>query len=129
MRRRGCYGAAVAAIPSRNVAAAVVLVSAGLLMTAPQPHAEPSSDPGTEFLAMLTKQGFDIGTSGADTELTLSAGERVCHFLHYDYSPEDAAMNLRYRFPNATPEQISGFVQAAQATLCGPAYAPVEQEP
>lgn len=97
---------------------------AALLASAPVATA----DPGNDFLAALAAQGFDAGELDADVQLTLSAGQRVCHFLHYGYTPADASMNLAYRYPNATPGQIAGFVQAAQDTLCGPAYTPVEPD-
>ncbi|MGH3969771.1 MAG: DUF732 domain-containing protein [Mycobacterium sp.] len=109
-----------------GIAAAVMVTS---LVVAVPAHADPDNDfhvePGDEFLAMLSEEGLDVGHSGADVQLTLASAEMVCHLLHYDFTAEDAGRYVGYQFPKATPQQLAGFVEAAQTKLCPLAYAPV----
>jgi hypothetical protein len=109
-----------------GIAAAVMSIS---LVGVGPAHADPSNElhvePSDEFLAMLSEEGLDAGHSGADVQLTLASGEMVCHILHYGFTAEDARRYVGYQFPKATPQQLAGFVKAAQTKLCPLAYTPV----
>jgi hypothetical protein len=83
------------------------------------------ADNGSDFLAMVSRAGINVGDTPADVELTLAAGGEICELLHYGYTPEVAARQVPYAFPNATPKQSASFVEAAQATLCAQAQVPL----
>lgn len=92
---------------------AAAVIATSLAVVAPA-HA----DTGSDFLAMVSGEGINAGDTPVDTGLTLSTGELVCDLLHYGYTPQVAGREVLYSFPNATPQQATGFVDAAQATLC-----------
>jgi hypothetical protein len=98
-----------------------VAISTSLLVAVPA-----NADPGTDFLTMVSAAGLNVGDTPADVEITLSTGDEICNVLHDGYSPQEAARQVHYRFPNATPQQAAGFVDAAQAKLCGPLFAPMQ---
>ena len=97
---------------------AAAVISTSLVVAAPA-HADNASD----FLAMMSEQGINVGAEPADVESTLSAGEYVCNLLHYGFTPQQAGQQLPYSVPNLTPQQVASFVDAAQAKLCEQAYA------
>jgi hypothetical protein len=101
------------------LAAAVLMTS---LVVAVPAHADNASD----FLDLLSGDGVNVGDSPADVELTLTAGQLVCHLLHDGFTTQDANREMRYSFPDATPEQLAGIVEAAQAKLCAQAYTPLQ---
>jgi hypothetical protein len=101
---------------------AAAVMSTSLVVGVPTAHADNAGD----FLAMLSGEGINVGDTPADVQLTLATGELVCHLLQDGYTPQDADRQVRYGFPNATPQQIGGFVEAAQAKLCAQAYAPLQ---
>lgn len=113
------YSAVVPKLRMAMFAAAVVSTSLVVGMPA---HA----DNGSDFLAILSGEGINVGDTPADVELTLSSGQLVCHLLHDGYTPQDAERDVRYAFPNATPQQLAGFVEAARAKLCAQAYTPLQ---
>jgi hypothetical protein len=84
------------------------------------------ADNGSDFLAALSSEGINVGDTPADVQLTLSSGQVVCHLLHDGYTSQVAERDVRYSFPNATPQQLAGFVQAAREKLCAQAYTPVQ---
>jgi hypothetical protein len=100
---------------------AAAVMSTTLVVGAPA-HA----DNGSDFLAILSGEGINVGDTSADVELTLTTGELVCHLLHDGYTPQDADREVSYTFPDATPQQLAGFVEAAQAKLCAQAYTPLQ---
>ena len=97
------------------------VISTSLVVAAPA-HADNASD----FLAIMSEQGIDVGSAPADVEITLSAAEYVCNLLHYGFTPQQAGEQLPYSLPNLTPQQAASFVDAAQAKLCEQAYAPLQ---
>ena len=110
--RRKVHGAVMAWVRTGVICA--VAVSAWL-PTAVAAKADSSSD----FLAMLSAGGLNVGDTPADVQLTLYEGDAICHLLYWGYTPQVAARQVPYAFPNATPGQVTGFVHAAQTTLCG----------
>jgi Protein of unknown function (DUF732) len=110
--RRKVHGAVMAWVRTGVICA--VAVSAWL-PTAVAAKADSSSD----FLAMLSAGGLNVGDTPADVQLTLYEGDAICHLLYWGYTPQVAARQVPYAFPNATPAQVTGFVHAAQTTLCG----------
>src|SRR4051812_24912966 len=87
-----------------------------------------SADASDDFLKMVSVSGFDVGSTGTDIAYTLSAATSVCALFHYGFTAQDARADIVYEFPNATPQQLAAFVEAAQATLCEIAYEPVYPE-
>jgi hypothetical protein len=110
--RRKVHGTVMASVRTGVICA--VAVSAWL-PTAVAAKADSSSD----FLAMLSAGGLNVGDTPADVQLTLYEGDAICHLLYWGYTPQVAARQVPYAFPNATPAQVTGFVHAAQTTLCG----------
>jgi hypothetical protein len=106
------YGAVMAWVRMGVIFAAAV---SALLSTAVQAKADSSSD----FLAKVSAEGLNVGDTPADVQLTLYEGDAICHLLYWGYTPQVAARQVPYAFPNATPGQVTGFVHAAQTTLCG----------
>jgi Protein of unknown function (DUF732) len=96
---------------------AATVVSTTLVVAVPA-HA----DNGSDFLAMVSGEGLNVGDTPADVELTLAKGDQICHLLHYGYTPEVAGRQVKYAFPNATAQQVAGFVDAAQAKLCAQSF-------
>jgi hypothetical protein len=103
----------------RTLAAAIAVTSLAVAVPA---HADNASD----FLEMLSADGVNVGDTPADVELTLTAGQLVCHLLHDGFTTQDAMRQMRYSFPDAAAEQLAGIVEAAQAKLCAQAYAPLQ---
>jgi hypothetical protein len=100
-------------------AAAVVSTS---LMVAVPAHADASSD----FLARVSAEGINAGDTPADVQLTLATASEICQLIHFGYTPQLAGRQVKYMFPNATPQQTTGFVDAAQAKLCPELYTPLQ---
>lgn len=100
---------------------AATVISTSLVVALPA-HA----DAGADFLTMVSGEGLNVGDTSADVEITLATGAEICSVLHNGYSAQEAARQVHYVFPNATPEQAAGFVDAAQAKLCGPMYEPLQ---
>lgn len=92
---------------------AATVMSTSLVIAVPA-HA----DNGSDFLAMVSGEGLNVGDTPADIELTLAKGDQICHLIHIGYTPEVAGRQIKYEFPNATAQQVAGFVDAAQAKLC-----------
>ena len=86
-----------------------------------------NADAASDFLAALAEQGLNVGDTPVDVQLTLAAATEICQLILYDgYTPAVASRQVHYLFPNATPEQSIGFVEAAQKSkLCTEQYAPV----
>lgn len=102
-----------------------MLVAAGMatsLVVAVPAHADSASD----FLAMVSGDGLNVGDTPADVQIALSTGNEICQLIHYGYTPQVAGRQVPYVFPNATPQQVAGFVQAAQAHLCAQLYTPLQ---
>ncbi len=99
--------------------AAVMSIS---LAVAPPAQADNSSD----FLTMVSAEGLNVGDAPPDVELTLSTAEQVCRLMFFGFTPQDAGRMVRYRFPEATPQQVAGFVDAAQAKMCAQANTPLQ---
>lgn len=97
-------------------------VMATSLVVAVPAHA----DNGGDFLATVSGEGFNVGDTPADIQLTLALGMAVCYLLHEGYTPEVVGRQVKYKFPRATPQQAAGFVGAAQAKLCAQGFAPLE---
>ncbi|QLL09128.1 DUF732 domain-containing protein [Mycobacterium vicinigordonae] len=81
-----------------------------------------NADSSTDFLAVVSKTGINVGDSPADVVLTLSRGMLACRLLHYGYPTEVAIREVGYGFPDATRAQLVSFVDAAKATLCEPNF-------
>jgi hypothetical protein len=84
------------------------------------------SDNASNFLAKVSEHGLNVGDTPADMQATLATGTEICQLLHYGYTPQVAGQQLPYVFPNATPEQIAGFVEAAQRYLCPQMETPLQ---
>jgi hypothetical protein len=84
------------------------------------------ADNATDFLAKVSEEGLNTGDTSTDVQLTLYLGTAVCELMHYGYTPQIAGRQVLYRFPNATPGQVAGFVDAAQAKLCAQDYGPLD---
>jgi Protein of unknown function (DUF732) len=79
------------------------------------------ADNSTDFLTTVSGEGLNVGDALPDVELTLTTATQVCRLLFLGFSPRDAGRMVPYRFPKASPQQVAGFVDAAQATLCAQA--------
>lgn len=98
------------------------LLASGLSL----PFAVPAqADASDDFLEVLSTSGFDVGESGTDVAFALAAATSICALFHWGFTAEDAKADIVYEFPDATPQQLAAFVEAAQSTLCEVAYAPV----
>jgi hypothetical protein len=97
------------------------VVSTSLALAVPA-HADNASD----FLAIVSAQGVNVGDTAPDVQLTLGAAEHVCQVLHNGFTPQEAGRQVLYALPNLTPTQVTGFVDAAQAKLCAEAYGPLQ---
>jgi hypothetical protein len=111
-----------AVMPKVRIGMFVAAVMSTALAVAVPAHA----DDGSDFLAMLSAEGINTGDTPADVELTLSAGQGVCYALRYGFTPQDAGEEVSTQYPNVTPQQVSGFVGAAQAKLCAQALTPMQ---
>ncbi|GAB5015260.1 hypothetical protein MAHJHV65_18770 [Mycobacterium avium subsp. hominissuis] len=107
----------VAATATTVVGVVTAFLSASVVVAAPA-----SADSGADFLAVVSETGINVGDSPADVVLTLSRGMLACRLLHYGYPTEVAIREVGYGFPDATPAQLVGFVDAAKATLCEPNF-------
>jgi hypothetical protein len=121
-RPLGCAPARVysAVMPKARTglgAAAVLLTSLAVALPA---HADSASD----FLAMVSAKGIDIGNTPTDIQFALAAGVQLCELMNYGNTPEVASRQVKYEYPNVTPEQSRAFVEAAQ--LCAQVFTPVE---
>jgi hypothetical protein len=106
------YSAAMAKMRIGTLAAAVM--STSLVVGVPA-HA----DNGSDFLAMVSAEGLNAGDTPEDVIMTLADGAEICHIIDESgFTPEVAGRQVNYMFPKATPQQVAGFVAAAQAKLC-----------
>jgi hypothetical protein len=103
----------------------VAAVMSTSLVVAPPAQADNSSD----FLTRVSAEGLNVGDTPPDVELTLSTAVQVCRVMFFGLTPQDAGRMVPYRFPEATPQQIAGFVDAAQATMCAQIFTPLQQGP
>jgi hypothetical protein len=109
----------MAKVRSRMFITAVVSTSLAVVVPA---HA----DNGSDFLAIVSAEGINVGDAPPDVQVTLGAAEYVCHLLHYGFTPQEAGRQVHYTLPNLTPTQAAGFVDAAQAKLCAEAFGPLQ---
>jgi Protein of unknown function (DUF732) len=101
---------------------AVAAVSTSLVVAVPA-----QADPGTDFLTMVSGLGLNVGETPADVQQTLAAAVAICDVLFYGFTPEVASRQVHYVFPNATPQQAAGFVDAAnRSKLCEQDMAPLQ---
>jgi hypothetical protein len=101
---------------------AVALMSTSLIGAVPA-HADSASD----FLAMVSKTGLDVGNTPTDSQFALALGAELCEMMNYGFTPEVASEQVKYEFPKATAEQSAGFTKAAQASkLCAQLFTPVD---
>jgi hypothetical protein len=100
---------------------AAAMMSTSVIVAVPA-----QADAGTDFLARVTGQGLNAGDTSADVQLTLATASLVCQLINDGFTPQVAGRQVKYRFPNITQEQIEGFVEAAQATLCVSKATPLE---
>jgi hypothetical protein len=98
-----------------------VAVSTPLIGSAPA-----CADSSTDFLTKVASEGLNVGDTPPDVQLTLETANTICQIIHYGYTPQEAGRQVPYVFPKATPQQVAGFVSAAQGTLCVQAYTPLE---
>jgi uncharacterized oligopeptide transporter (OPT) family protein len=103
----------------------LVGVLAVLVTTSVGAGAPAEADSGADFLALVSKTGINVGDSPADITLTLAAGMLVCRLIIHGYPTEVAIREMGYSFPDASRAQLAGFVDAAQAKLCEPNFAPL----
>lgn len=102
----------------KRIGICVAVLSVPVLLATPA-HA----DPGSEFLELVAATGLDVGPSITDRLFALATAESLCDLFHYGFTADDARDNIVYKYPNATPQQLAGFVSAAQSKLCAQAYA------
>ena len=86
---------------------AATVLSAAVVVSVPA-HADNSS----EFITSLSGLGLNPGDTPADVSLTLANAMEICMLIHYGYTPEVAGRQVKYFYPNATPEQAAGFALA-----------------
>jgi hypothetical protein len=98
-----------------------VVISTSLVGAAPA-HADASTD----FLTKLSSVGLSPGDTPPDVEITLETANTICQIIHAGFTPQEAGRQIPYVFPKATPQQIAGFVSAAQETLCVQEYTPLQ---
>jgi hypothetical protein len=103
----------------------IALLVAAVMSTPLVVGAPAHADNGSDFLAMVSSEGLNVGDTPADVTLTLANAEEICQLIHWGYTPEVAGRQVKYFYPNATPQQVAGFVDAAQAKLCTQQYAPL----
>lgn len=114
------YGAVMPKVRIGMLVAAVMSTSLAVATPA-------DADNSTDFLAMLSAEGFNVGDTPPDLELTLTAGTTVCLLLNHGQTPQEAGQVISAHYPNATAQQITGFVGAAQAKLCTQQTVPRQQ--
>lgn len=102
------------------------LLAAAVLSTSLVFGAPAHADNATDFLAMVSALDLNPGDTPADVTLTLASATEICGLIHYGYSPEVASRQVKYLYPDATPQQTVGFVDAAQATLCPQSSTPLQ---
>jgi hypothetical protein len=100
---------------------AAAVISTSLVVGAPA-HADAASD----FLAMVSTEGINAGDTTADVQITLATAGEICELIHFGYTPQVAGRQVKYVFPNATPQQTTDFVAAAQAKLCPVQFTPLQ---
>ena len=98
-----------------------VAISTSLMGSAPA-----YADSSTDFLTKVSSEGLNVGDTPPDVQLTLETANTICQIIHYGYTPQEAGRQVPYVFPKATPQQVAGFVSAAQETLCVQAYTPLQ---
>jgi hypothetical protein len=98
-----------------------VAISASLVGAAPA-HADSSTD----FLTKVSSEGLNVGDTPPDVELTLETANTICQIIHAGFTPQEAGRQIPYVFPKATPQQVAGFVSAAQETLCVQEFTPLQ---
>lgn len=103
------------------VAVAAAAMSASLVAAAPA-----HGDAPTDFLAMVSSEGINVGDTPPDVQITLTTAHTVCQLIYYGFTPQEAGRQVPYVFPDATPSQVAAFVAAAQATMCVRAYTPLQ---
>ena len=113
------YSAAMAQMRLGMIAAAVV--STSLMAGVPA-----RADAGSDFLALVSAQGINPGDTPEDVQITLATAGEICQLIHFGYTPQVAGRQVKYVFPNATAQQTTGFVEAAQAKLCPVQYTPLQ---
>ncbi|WP_368834390.1 DUF732 domain-containing protein [Mycobacterium intracellulare] len=97
------------------------------LVFAPLATATPArADASTDFLTMVSNEGLNVGDTPPDVQITLDTANLICQIVHNGFTPQEAGRQVPYVFPHATPDQVAGFVTAAQATLCVQAYTPLQ---
>lgn len=101
---------------------AATVVSTSLVIGVPA-HADSASD----FVKMLSAVGLNPGDTPADVTLTLSSAVQICQLIHLGYTPEVASRQVKYVYPKATPQQVKGYMDAAQATMCPAAFTPLQE--
>lgn len=111
-----------AAMATKRVGTFVAAVMSTLLVVAPLAQADNSND----FLTMVSREGINVGDTPPDVEFTLATATEVCRIIYFGFTPQEAARMVPYRFPKATPQQVAGFVDAAQATLCTQQFTPLQ---
>ena len=97
-RCAGVYSAAMAKMRIGMFAAAVISIS---LVVGVPAHA----DAGSDFLAMMSAQGINVGDSPADVELTLSRGE-IAKLPPQWHTPQVAGRQVKYSYrmpPHSKP--------------------------
>ena len=99
----------------------VALMSTSLIAAVPA-----RADSASDFLAMVSKTGLDVGSTSTDSQFALALGTELCELMNYGFTPEVASQQVKYEYPKATPEQSAAFTNAAQASkLCSTIFAPL----
>jgi Protein of unknown function (DUF732) len=106
----------------RRIGTFVAAVMSASLVVAPPAQA----DNGSDFLTMVSSEGLNVGDRPPDVEFTLATAMEVCRVVAFGFTPQEAGRMVLRRFPKATPQQVGGFVDAAQATMCAQAYTPLQ---
>jgi hypothetical protein len=100
----------------------VALLIAVAVSTSLIGSASAHADSSTDFLTKVASEGLNVGDTPPDVQLTLETANTICQIIHYGYTPQEAGRQVPYVFPKATPQQVAGFVSAAQETLCVQEY-------
>jgi hypothetical protein len=104
------------------IGAFIAVAISTLLLGAVPAHADASTD----FLTRVSSEGLNVGDTPPDVQLTLETANTICQIIHAGFPPQEAGRQVPYVFPSATPQQVAGFVSAAQETLCVQAYTPLQ---
>jgi hypothetical protein len=112
----------IAVMAKMGIATFIAVATSTSLVAAAPAHADASTD----FLTKVSSEGLNVGDTPPDVQLTLETANTICQIIHAGFTPQEAGRQIPYVFPKATPQQVAGFVTAAQETLCVLEFTPLQ---